>query len=72
MQLTNIARDVVEDNIKNRTYIESNFESIEITVDSLEETDFEREKISAASFQSRGIDLKNIYSRNGLIAVLVQ
>jgi hypothetical protein len=42
------------------------------SVASLEETDFEREKISAASFQSRGIDLKNVYSRNGLIAVLVQ
>ena len=32
MQLTNIARDVVEDNIKNRTYIESNFESIKSTL----------------------------------------
>ena len=32
MQLTNIARDVVEDNIKNRTYIESNFESIKKTL----------------------------------------
>ena len=32
MQLTNIARDVVEDNIKNRTYIESNFESIKRTL----------------------------------------
>jgi hypothetical protein len=42
------------------------------SVSSLEETDFEREKISAASFQSRGIDLKNVYLRNGLIAVLVQ
>jgi phytoene synthase len=32
MQLTNIARDVVEDNIKNRKYIESNFESIKSTL----------------------------------------
>ena len=32
MQLTNIARDVVEDSIKNRTYIESNFESIKSTL----------------------------------------
>jgi 15-cis-phytoene synthase len=32
MQLTNIARDVVEDNIKNRMYIESNFESIKSTL----------------------------------------
>ena len=32
MQLTNIARDVVEDNIKNRTYIESNFEAIKSTL----------------------------------------
>ena len=32
MQLTNIARDVVEDNTKNRTYIESNFESIKSTL----------------------------------------
>ena len=32
MQLTNIARDVVEDNNKNRTYIESNFESIKSTL----------------------------------------
>ncbi|MDG2392342.1 MAG: squalene/phytoene synthase family protein, partial [Thalassotalea sp.] len=32
MQLTNIARDVLEDNIKNRTYIESNFESIKRTL----------------------------------------
>ena len=32
MQLTNIARDVVEDNIKNRTYIELNFESIKNTL----------------------------------------
>ena len=32
MQLTNIARDVVEDNMKNRTYIESNFESIKRTL----------------------------------------
>ena len=32
MQLTNFARDVVEDNIKNRTYIESNFESIKSTL----------------------------------------
>ena len=28
MQLTNIARDVIEDNKKNRKYIDSNFESI--------------------------------------------
>jgi phytoene synthase len=32
MQLTNIARDVVEDNTKNRKYIESNFESIKSTL----------------------------------------
>jgi len=32
MQLTNITRDVIEDNIKNRTYIESNFESIKRTL----------------------------------------
>ena len=32
MQLTNIARDVVEDNVKNRKYIESNFESIKNTL----------------------------------------
>ena len=32
MQLTNIARDVVEDNKKNRTYIEPNFESIKNTL----------------------------------------
>ena len=32
MQLTNIARDVVEDNTKSRTYIESNFESIKCTL----------------------------------------
>ena len=28
MQLTNIARDVIEDNKRNRSYISSNFESI--------------------------------------------
>ena len=32
MQLTNIARDVVEDNTKNRRYINSNFESIKNTL----------------------------------------
>jgi len=32
MQLTNITRDVVEDNIKNRKYISSNFESIKNTL----------------------------------------
>tara|TARA_B110000438_G_scaffold180943_1_gene172882 strand:+ start:455 stop:1303 length:849 start_codon:yes stop_codon:yes gene_type:complete len=32
MQLTNIARDVVEDNKKNRKYINSNFESIKNTL----------------------------------------
>ncbi|MAJ23667.1 MAG: phytoene synthase [Candidatus Pelagibacter sp. TMED64] len=32
MQLTNIARDVVEDEMKNRKYIESNFESIKNTL----------------------------------------
>ena len=32
MQLTNIARDVVEDNKKNRKYINSNFESIRNTL----------------------------------------
>ena len=32
MQLTNIARDVVEDNTKNRKYISSNFESIKNTL----------------------------------------
>ena len=32
MQLTNIARDVVEDNRKNRRYISSNFESIKNTL----------------------------------------
>jgi len=32
MQLTNIARDVVEDNKKNRKYIDSNFESIKNTL----------------------------------------
>jgi len=32
MQLTNIARDVVEDNTKNRKYINSNFESIKNTL----------------------------------------
>ena len=32
MQLTNIARDVVEDSIKNRKYISSNFESIKNTL----------------------------------------
>ena len=32
MQLTNISRDVVEDNMKNRTYIETNFESIKSTL----------------------------------------
>jgi len=32
MQLTNIARDVAEDSKKNRTYIESNFESIKSTL----------------------------------------
>ena len=32
MQLTNIARDVVEDNMKKRTYIESNFEAIKNTL----------------------------------------
>ena len=32
MQLTNIARDVIEDNAKNRKYIESNFESIKDTL----------------------------------------
>jgi len=32
MQLTNIARDVIEDNMKNRKYIESNFESIKRTL----------------------------------------
>ena len=32
MQLTNIARDVVEDNKKNRKYISSNFESIKNTL----------------------------------------
>jgi phytoene synthase len=32
MQLTNIARDVVEDNKRNRTYIDSNFESIKNTL----------------------------------------
>ena len=32
MQLTNIARDVVEDSTKNRKYIESNFESIKSTL----------------------------------------
>ena len=32
MQLTNIARDIVEDSVKNRTYIESNFESIKSTL----------------------------------------
>ena len=32
MQLTNIARDVVEDNTKNRKYIKSNFESIKNTL----------------------------------------
>ena len=32
MQLTNIARDVIEDNTKNRKYIESNFESIKKTL----------------------------------------
>ena len=32
MQLTNIARDVVEDNAKNRKYIKSNFESIKSTL----------------------------------------
>ena len=32
MQLTNIARDVVEDNVKTRKYIESNFESIKNTL----------------------------------------
>ena len=32
MQLTNIARDVVEDNKKNRKYINSNFESIRSTL----------------------------------------
>ena len=32
MQLTNIARDVVEDNMKKRTYIESNFEAIKSTL----------------------------------------
>ena len=32
MQLTNIARDVVEDNKKNRRYINSNFESIKNTL----------------------------------------
>jgi 15-cis-phytoene synthase len=32
MQLTNIARDVVEDNSKNRKYINSNFESIKNTL----------------------------------------
>jgi 15-cis-phytoene synthase len=32
MQLTNIARDVVEDNIKNRQYINSNFDSIKNTL----------------------------------------
>jgi 15-cis-phytoene synthase len=32
MQLTNIARDVIEDNDNNRMYIESNFESIKSTI----------------------------------------
>ena len=32
MQLTNIARDIVEDSKKNRTYIEANFESIKSTL----------------------------------------
>ena len=32
MQLTNIARDVIEDNKKNRRYIDSNFESIKNTL----------------------------------------
>tara|TARA_B100001564_G_scaffold238358_1_gene201611 strand:- start:48 stop:896 length:849 start_codon:yes stop_codon:yes gene_type:complete len=32
MQLTNIARDVIEDNKKNRNYISSNFESIKVTL----------------------------------------
>ena len=32
MQLTNISRDVVEDNKKNRQYIDSKFESIENTL----------------------------------------
>ena len=32
MQLTNIARDVIEDNTKNRKYIESNFSSIKNTL----------------------------------------
>ena len=32
MQLTNIARDVVEDNKKNRKYIDASFESIEKTL----------------------------------------
>ena len=32
MQLTNIARDVVEDNKRNRNYINSNFESIKGTL----------------------------------------
>ncbi len=32
MQLTNIARDVIEDNKKNRKYIDSNFESIKKTL----------------------------------------
>jgi 15-cis-phytoene synthase len=36
MQLTNIARDVVEDNKKNRKYISSNFESIKSTLMSAE------------------------------------
>ena len=42
------------------------------SVASSEATDLEREKLTAASFQSRGIDFKKVYSRNGLIAVLVQ
>ena len=36
MQLTNIARDVAEDNKKNRKYISSNFESIKSTLMSAE------------------------------------
>ena len=68
MQLTNIARDVIEDKQKNRFYIKENFESIKSTIilaDQFYENSFYSIKEIPLSFRFSILVARRVYRKIG-------